>query len=199
MMVISAGSTGWRAGGNTRARTTRGIMAAAAAGVLFGAVLVVLVALGFLGYRALAVQSDSMAPALRAGDLIVSRPVPITRANVGDIVVFEEGERIRLAVAHRVVAYTDLVVNVQDSRTGETTTRRTRVLRTQGDANPQPDAQQVDDQRFLGVLWFSLPGIGRLLTDRLFRLALIGVVALSALVWITPALRALADRRKPSP
>ncbi len=56
-----------------------------------------------LGYRVLVDHSDSMAPAIRAGDVLVSQVVPPRKAKVGDVVSFHSPDAGRL-VTHRVVS-----------------------------------------------------------------------------------------------
>ncbi len=179
-----------------RPRTVLAFAAALVAGLAVGGLLVAVIATRFLGYHILAVESDSMAPALRRGDLIVTRPVPITEANVGDTVLYDEGTQVHLLVAHRVISVVNLNTNIHDSRTGKTTTEHTRLLRTQGDANPQPDGQVVDASRFRGVLWFYVPHVGAVLGAWNFQQTLLAIAALTALAWVAYEVRSLWRRRR---
>ena len=56
-----------------------------------------------LGVQALVDRSDSMQPAIAAGDLIFTRLGPPRRAQVGDIVTFSDPEREGRLLTHRVV------------------------------------------------------------------------------------------------
>jgi signal peptidase I len=67
--------------------------------------LLVLAALALtkpLGYRVLVDHSDSMAPAIRTGDLLLTKVVPPRKASVGDVVSFHSPDGGRL-LTHRVV------------------------------------------------------------------------------------------------
>jgi len=164
------------------------------AGLLVAAALVALVATQVMGYRVLGIASDSMVPTLQRGDLIVSRPVPITSVGHGDIVIFEEGQQTRLLVAHRVVNLITLNVNVTDSKTGAKHSEQSRILRTQGDANPLPDQQSVDAGRFHGVLLARIPGIGGLLGSSYTQLGLLVVALVMGLAWL--GYEVVAKRRR---
>lgn len=60
-------------------------------------------ALGWLsGHRVMIDRSDSMAPAIRAGDLVLTREVPAHRVAPGEVVTFGDPVRDR-SVTHRVV------------------------------------------------------------------------------------------------
>jgi signal peptidase I len=55
-----------------------------------------------LGYSVLVDHSDSMAPAIRTGDLLVTKVIPPRKAHVGDVVTFNSPDGGRL-ITHRVV------------------------------------------------------------------------------------------------
>ncbi|MDQ5807934.1 MAG: signal peptidase I [Actinomycetota bacterium] len=55
-----------------------------------------------LGFRVLVDHSDSMAPAIRTGDLLVAKDIPPREARVGDVVSFHAPGSGRL-LTHRVV------------------------------------------------------------------------------------------------
>ena len=55
-----------------------------------------------LGYRILIDHSDSMAPSIRTGDLLLTKVVPPRQAKVGDVVSFHSPDGGRL-ITHRVV------------------------------------------------------------------------------------------------
>jgi signal peptidase len=116
----------------------------------------------FFGYRVIQVSSGSMEPFLNPGDLFVTRPVDIMDVEIGDVVLFKQGRDTLIPVAHRVVGAVTVRTIITDSATGEKTTQLSRLLRTQGDANDVPDTQYVDASRLEGLLWFRVPGAGRL-------------------------------------
>lgn len=106
----------------TGAHRIANLVLAAAVGV---AVLVVgLPALGL--YQVHLVATGSMAPAIPAGSLIVSRPASAAALAVGDVVTYvHDGAR----VTHRLHEVADDGGQL--------------LLRTKGDANPAPDGWQV--------------------------------------------------------
>src|SRR3990172_8502033 len=120
-----------------------GVLGSAAFGLLLGGLLAAFIATQFFGYKVMTVQSFSMEPALERGDLIVSRPVSIDDVKQGQIVLFMEGQRTRLLVAHRVAGFVNVTTNIHDSQTGEDTVEKSRLLQTKGDANSTVDAQAV--------------------------------------------------------
>jgi signal peptidase len=130
------------------------------AGLIFGVALVLLISTQVFGYRIAAIASDSMRPTLNAGDLIVTRPAPITDVASGDVVLFETGTGTRILVAHRVVSTTTLTTQLTDSKTGQQTLSETKVFRTKGDANDVADQGQVDTSNYRGKLLLVIPGIG---------------------------------------
>jgi signal peptidase len=141
------------------------LLAAILAGLVLGFAFVAVISTQVFGYRLAAIASDSMRPALSPGDLIVTRPVPITDNEQDDIVLFETGIATKILVAHRVSNVVTLNVNITDSVTGETRTETTKILRTKGDANPQLDEQPVDATNYRGQLWLTIPGAGNLLAS----------------------------------
>ncbi len=171
--------------GRLRARLVFGLAASVLAGLMVGGLVLAVLAVSLLGFRVLVVRSDSMAPALQPGDLIVTRPAPIASAKFGDIVLFDEGERVHLNVAHRVAGIIKVEVKTTDSSTGKTTTQDSRLLITKGDANERPDGQEVDAARFRGLVWFSMPRMGELLGGPSLRRAAFAVAAASGAGWIT--------------
>jgi signal peptidase I len=67
---------------------------------------------GALGYRSFTVMSGSMAPAIAAGDVVVTRPMAPRQAEPGDIVTFRDPQREDRLLTHRVqrsVATADVV------------------------------------------------------------------------------------------
>lgn len=90
------------------------------------------------------VLSNSMQPTFSAGDVVVTRAVPVGSVRVGDIIVFQPPPRDE-PVVHRV------------------TSIRGGLITTRGDANPVDDPWRVqlageNQYRLVGVL----PGIGML-------------------------------------
>jgi signal peptidase len=167
------------------------LFAAILAGVVFGLAIVAVVATQVFGYQLAAIASDSMRPALTPGDLIVTRPVPITDIEQDDIVLFEAGTATKILVAHRVANVVTFNLNITDSETGETRTETTKILRTKGDANPQLDEQPVDAANYRGQLWMTIPGAGYLLATPT---PFIAVAIVIGVVWLLAELFGFARR-----
>ncbi len=99
-----------------------------------------------LGYRVLVDHSDSMAPAIRTGDLLVAEDIPPRAARVGDVVTFHGPGTGRL-VTHRVVAR-----RLQpDGRWG---------FVTRGDANTGSERWAVAATGTIGRVTVRLPKAG---------------------------------------
>lgn len=99
------------------------------------------------GASVLTVLSGSMEPTLPVGSVAVVRPRPVETVAVGDVVTFVA--RDPASDATRVV--THRVVEVLPGPG----------FRTRGDANPDPDPGVVAVGDVRGVLWYSVPWVGR--------------------------------------
>jgi signal peptidase len=182
----------------TRRRSHRVLLAVAGvlSGLVVTGVLMFAAAMQIFGYHVIEVSSGSMEPALRPGDVFVTRPVDIADVRKGDIVLFEQGRGTLIPVAHRVVSVVQIRTNVTDSETGKTVTDVSQVLRTKGDANPTPDSQYVDQSRLLGVLWFRISGVGALFGSFDVRHGLLVVALGIAVAWgVYEIVRLLRSRR----
>ncbi|MBX6342348.1 MAG: signal peptidase I, partial [Thermomicrobiaceae bacterium] len=168
----------------SRAKLALGLLGSLLAGLALAGLILAALATQFFGFHALAIQTGSMRPALEPGDLILTRPVAIDRVKDGDIVLFESGDDRHVLVAHRVAGIVTLTTNVTDSATGKVTVERTRMLRTRGDANRTADAGLVGQDRLRGVVWLTIPRVGRILADYPVQLALAVVAALSGAAWV---------------
>lgn len=120
------------------------------AAIVVSAGLVALMAVALLssilGYRMLVVRSDSMAPALRTGDLIVTRLQRPASVGTGAIVTFADQSRGGKLVTHRVVAQerADGLIN----------------FTTRGDANDGEEHWSVASSGRVGQLALRVPRIG---------------------------------------
>lgn len=120
-----------------------------AALVLLGSAVVILVALGALlasGHRVLIVRSGSMAPAIKAGDVVVTTMVGPSDVAVGDVVTFRDPTRSGELVTHRLVR----------ARAEGGSFR----FLTRGDANTGTEEWSIEADGKLGSLWFSIPKAG---------------------------------------
>ncbi len=123
----------------SRVRLITGIVGRTWLWFLAGCLLVTLVPILF-GWRPYVVESDSMAPRIKAGDVVLSAPIPTAAATdlVGHVITFDDPNIAGRVLTHRVVSVTE-----------------DGTLRTKGDANGQQDSQPV--------AMASVRGLGRLL------------------------------------
>ena len=139
-------------------------------GVVCGVALTLLAALllaTVAGYRPLVDHSDSMRPAIRAGDLLITRAEPATKIHVGEIVSFDDPGLNRRLVTHRVVAI-------------DAAAQRIDFL-TRGDANATPESWSVNRHASVATLDLRIAGVGRAvawLADPWARTILLTLVAL---------------------
>src|SRR3990170_4454672 len=173
-----------------------GVLGSAALGLLLGGLLAAFIATQFFGYKVMTVQSFSMEPALERGDLIVSRPVSIDDVKQGQVVLFREGQRTRLLVAHRVAGFVNVTTNIHDSQTGEDTVQKSRLLQTKGDANPAVDAQAVAASDLRGRLWFTIPKVGLILDRIPLQTVLFGIAAAAGIAWLAYELHRRRTRKQ---
>jgi signal peptidase I len=127
------------------------------------------------GYRPLVDHSDSMRPAIRAGDLLITHAEPASTVRRGEIVSFKDPALAGRLVTHRVVA-----IHSAGSRLD---------FVTKGDANPAPESWSAARGASIGVLWLRVPEIGRpvaWLDDPVVRTT---VLTLAALLLSTAVLR----------
>jgi signal peptidase len=182
-----------------RAKRVAVAAAGAACGLLLATALVLAAAMQLFGFRVTQASSGSMEPFLEPGDVFVTRPVDIADVEKGDVVLFDQGRDTLIPVAHRVVGIVQLRMNITDSETGEITTEVTQVLRTQGDANAEPDSQLVDASRLRGVVWFRLPAAGRPLGSLGLQRGLLLVALLIGVAWgVFELVRLLKRHSSPS-
>lgn len=96
-----------------------------------------------IGAKCFAVQSDSMAPTFRRGDVVFVRKTDFDALCEGDVIsaYFPQGDGI---FTHRILQI--------DKQAGQVTTR--------GDANMSNDPQATTADRIIGKFWFSVPWLG---------------------------------------
>ena len=115
--------------------------------VIAGIAALAIVVPAATGSRALTVLTSSMEPTLPPGTLIVTRPTDVEEIAVGDVLTYQLKSGEPTLVSHRVVQRLTLA-------DGEP-----RFV-TQGDNNPQPDAEPVRPVQAVGTLWYSIPYLG---------------------------------------
>jgi signal peptidase len=130
-----------------------------------------------VGGMTVTVLSGSMEPALPVGSVAIIRPRPPGEIGVGDVITFADRNPdtgVSRIVTHRVVA-------VEPGP----------AYRTRGDANEDLDTRPVPAADVRGVLWYSLPEVGRL-RERVGSPA--GLVAVGGLVLLLGAAHLLLPR-----
>jgi signal peptidase len=131
-----------------------------------------------LGWQPSVVLSDSMAPRIASGDVVVSAPVDPAELQVGQVVLFTKPDGTGARVMHRVVAV-----------------RPDGSLRTRGDANVVVDTAAVPADHVLGLPRLRVPYIGLpVLWLRQDRLGNLVALAAAAVVVVT-----LLPPRRPAP
>lgn len=111
---------------------------------LLGALVAALGLAALGGWRLLAVESESMAPAIPRRSLAVVSPVAASAVGPGDVIVFHDPVDRRRRVLHRVVSVVD----------------EGRAFVTRGDANQADDPMSVPARLVTGRLRWHLPGVG---------------------------------------
>lgn len=144
-----------------------------------------------LGYERYVITGGSMSGEFERGSVVFSRTVPAEDLRVGDVITYEppSSSGVHTLVTHRIV------------RIGTDDVGR-QVLRTQGDANPDPDPWRftlTDGEQ--AVVSFHVPYVGWALialADRETRMLLVGVPAgLVGLASIGQLVGALRSRPRP--
>ncbi|GIG26867.1 signal peptidase I [Cellulomonas denverensis] len=94
------------------------------------------------------VLTDSMAPGMPSGSLVVVRPVAAEDVAVGDVITYQLRSGEEQVVTHRVEAI--------GTRVGGE-----RVFTTRGDANTVADLRPVRAVQVRGERWYAVPYLGR--------------------------------------
>ncbi len=135
-------SGGWR-------RPRPGAVLLGVVGLVALAVLALVIVVPLVtGGAARSVLTGSMSPAIRAGALVLDRPVAVSDLRVGDVLTYEAHDRGRAyTVTHRLVAIDRTRSPVQ--------------LTFRGDANRTDDAVPVPATAVRGRVWLVVPWLGR--------------------------------------
>lgn len=118
-------------------------------------------------YRFFIVASESMKPALRAGDVIIVEPLDITLVNKSDIITFRDHRDPGKIVTHR-------VMEINKGKGLEITTK--------GDANTNSDSGSVTAKDIIGRLILRIPYFGKLLDFTFSKSGLIWLVLVPAAI-----------------
>jgi signal peptidase len=133
-----------------------------AASILFTFVLLQLTGI----IQSKVVLTSSMVPAIKPGDVAVSTSVKHLAPKIGRVVIYTGRRMDGSAVAdfaHRIVG--------GDAVTG---------FSVKGDANPSPDTQHPKLADIRGVVLFTIPWIGHLLSPQYFAIVLLAIFG----VWL---------------
>ncbi len=139
------------------------------------------------GWRMAAVASGSMEPELKAGSLVITRPVEPQEVMVGDIIVFSpNGVTLgEYEVIHR-------VIGIEEASP--------LYFKTKGDANDNPDPFMVPARNLVGRIWFKVHYagyfIGLLRTPWGFLLGLVIPGLILITMYITSIQRMLRKNRE---
>jgi signal peptidase len=146
-----------------------------------------------LGYQRYVITGGSMSGTVEVGDMVFAREVPVGGLEVGDVITYlpPADSGTSSLVTHRIIA-------MRTQEDGSV------VMRTQGDANPDPDPWKFTlEDESQAVMAFSVPKVGHLflaLADPQLRKLLIGVPAgLIALLAAADLVRALRRHDGQSP
>ena len=90
------------------------------------------------------VQSESMDPAMKMGSLVIIKP--IDNYKVGDIICFNQTNKTKPPISHR--------INEIREVNGE------KFYITKGDANEEPDANEIIKKDIIGKIFISVPYLG---------------------------------------
>ncbi len=135
------------------------------------------------GWRVGAVLTESMAPRLKVGSLVVAVPVAPDTIKVGDIITFRPTTGGKTMITHRVIGI-----------------EQNSPLRfeTMGDANVKADPDTVHQQNVFGKVYFNVPSVG-FLTEFLktplgfvFGMVIPGIVLIT--LYVASMWRALSAR-----
>ncbi|WP_108849274.1 signal peptidase I [Dietzia lutea] len=116
--------------------------------VVAGMLLALIVVPRVSGAQAYTVLTGSMEPTISPGALVVVRPTPVEELQVGDVVTVQPYSGNPAVVTHR-------VTGVYYDPSGQPR------ITTQGDANNTPDDWSLVPEQVRGVLWYSVPQLGR--------------------------------------
>jgi signal peptidase I len=131
-----------------RGRHPLGVAASLLAGSAVALLAVVAVLVG-TGHRVMIDMSDSMQPAIAAGDVLVTEAIAARDARPGDIITFDDPQREGRTVTHRVVSVRER---------GETL-----AFHTKGDANGKGERWTIAADGTAGHVQVVIPKIGYVL------------------------------------
>jgi len=109
--------------------------------------VLVIVLPALVGGTPLTVLTNSMAPKLPPGTLVVIRPTPIDEIGIGDVLTYQIESGKPALISHRVV-------------TRSMDTNGVTTFTTKGDNNSLADPEPVKAVQITGTVWYSFPWLG---------------------------------------
>ena len=123
-----------------------------------------------LGYKAYIVETNSMEPTIKVGDIVIIKKVKVEKLNQGDVITFtQEGE----VITHRITK-----IDVEESGTKYI---------TKGDNNNTEDTIKVEHEDILGKEILTIPQLGKvmqLLNNKIILLIIILIILIWAFIRI---------------
>lgn len=103
------------------------------------------------------VLSDSMNPTIEAGDVVIVQDRDPASIEEGDVLTFDAADPEEYGASDGTSVVTHRVVEIERTDGGAE-------FVTQGDANNAPDGSPVEPDQIIGVVAFSIPYIGRVIS-----------------------------------
>ena len=123
-----------------------------------------------LGYKAYVINTNSMEPTIKVGDIVIIKKVKVEKLNQGDVITFtQEGE----VITHRITK-----IDVEESGTKYI---------TKGDNNNTEDTIKVEHEDILGKEILTIPQLGKvmqLLNNKIILLIIILIILIWAFIRI---------------
>lgn len=138
--------------------------------ILVATPLVVFLVPQFLGLDAYVVTSGSMEPAIPEGAILYNQDSVTSQLEVGDVITYVPNPNQSDAdrITHRIIEVNE--------------TESSRLFKTQGDANIDPDPGWVQDYQITGQKTFALPYLGHSVTFLSSPLTLILLLIVPSLI-----------------
>jgi len=146
--------------------------------LLLGSAAMLVLSLPSSGWKALSVQTGSMKPAIKPGDLVLAHRVPPADIKVGDVITYASPQKKGQTITHR-------VVEVLKSPNG-----LNRFV-TKGDANPVADPVVYQNQ-IIGTTHATIPKLGFLFNWLRTWVGLTIVIYIPALLVVAVEIKKLA-------
>ena len=127
------------------------VLSALLLGVVITCATTLVVVPRLTGSVPLTVLTGSMSPTYDAGSVVVVKPTPVDKLEIGDAITFQERSGHPAVVTHRIVS----IAFAGDG---------SRQFITQGDANGAADPDPVKEAQVRGKVWYSVPIVGHAAT-----------------------------------